>query len=152
MGFIRKWHSMYLRDFIYASFQSHIVLYNRHKAISYYGTIDLDADRIFWGTPELLYPQVLLDAFEEQSHAPAIAIKLRNCLGRCRKIICQENIACSLLRIETCHFTEFFGIMLRTSIDQEADGAIGYQRLRMRYAKLSFLSTPELLSQIFVPL
>ena len=55
----------YLKDFVDAAFQFHIVLHYRHKAISNYGTIDLDADCILRSAPELLDAQVLFDSFEE---------------------------------------------------------------------------------------
>ena len=81
MGLVGQRYSKYLKDFVDASLQFHIVLHYRHKAISNYGTIDLDADCILRGAPELLDAQVLFDPFEEQLHAPAIAVQLGDCLG-----------------------------------------------------------------------
>ena len=47
MGLVGQRYSKYLKDFVDASLQFHIVLHYRYKAISNYGTIDLDADCIF---------------------------------------------------------------------------------------------------------
>ena len=74
MGLVGQRNSKYLKDFIDASLQFHIVLHNCHKAISNYGTIDLDADCILRGAPELLDAQVLFDPFEEQFHALSVAV------------------------------------------------------------------------------
>ena len=74
MGLVGQRNSKYLKDFIDAALQLHIVLHYRHKAISNYGTIDLDADCIFGRTPELLDSQMLLDPFEEQFYAPSVAV------------------------------------------------------------------------------
>lgn len=80
MGLVRKRYSENLKDFIDAALQFHIVLYYCHKAVSDYGTIDLDAHGILRCAPELLDAQVLLNPFEEQLHAPSVAVKLRDCL------------------------------------------------------------------------
>ena len=81
MGLVGQRYSENLKDFVDASLQFHIVLHNRHKAISNYGTIDLDADCIFRRTPELLDSQVLFDPFLELFHAPSVTVKLGDCLG-----------------------------------------------------------------------
>ena len=81
MGLVGQRYSKYLKDFVDAAFQFHIVLHYRHKAISDYGTIDLNADCILGCTPELLDSQMLFDPFEEQLHAPSVAVKLGDCLG-----------------------------------------------------------------------
>ena len=46
MRLVGQGDSKYLKDFIDAPLQSHVVLNYRYKAVSYYGTIDLDADGI----------------------------------------------------------------------------------------------------------
>ena len=66
MGLVGQRYSKYLKNFVDATLQFHIVLHYRHKAISDYSTIDLDADCILGCTPELLDSQVLFDPFEEQ--------------------------------------------------------------------------------------
>ena len=81
MGLVGQRYSKYLKDFVDASLQFHIVLHYRHKAISNYGTIDLDSDCIFGRTPELLDSQVLFNPFEEKFHAPSVTVKLGDCLG-----------------------------------------------------------------------
>lgn len=81
MGLVGQRYSKYLKNFVDATLQFHIVLHYRHKAISDYSTIDLDADCILGCTPELLDSQVLFDPFEEQLHAPSVAVKLGDCLG-----------------------------------------------------------------------
>ena len=81
MGFVGKRDSENLKDFIDAALQFHIVLYYCHKAVSDYGTIDLDAHGILRCTPKLLDAQVLLNPFEEQLHAPSVAVKLRDFLN-----------------------------------------------------------------------
>ncbi len=65
MGLVGQRYSKYLKDFVDAALQFHIVLHYCYQTISYYGTIYLDADGIFGRTPELLDPQVLFDPFEE---------------------------------------------------------------------------------------
>ena len=64
-GLVSQRDSKNLKYLIDASLQFHIVLHNCHKAISNYGTIDLDADCILRSAPELLDAQVLFDSFEE---------------------------------------------------------------------------------------
>ena len=81
MGLVGQRNSKYLKDFIDAALQLHIVLHYRHEAISDYGTIDFDTDGILGDPPELLDTQMLLDPFEEQFHAPPVAVKLGDCLG-----------------------------------------------------------------------
>ena len=81
MGLVGQRYSKYLKDFVDAAFQFHIVLHYRHKAISDYGAIDLDTDGILGGPPELLDTQMLFDPFEEQFHTPPVAVKLGDCLG-----------------------------------------------------------------------
>ena len=71
MGLVGQRYSKYLKNFVDATLQSHIVLHYRHKAISDYGTIDLDADGILRCAPELLDTQMLFDPFEEQFHEPS---------------------------------------------------------------------------------
>ena len=80
MGLVRKRYSENLKDFIDAAFQFHIVLYYCHKTVSNYGTIDLDSHGILRGAPKLLDAQVMLNPFEEQLHAPSVAVKLCDCL------------------------------------------------------------------------
>ena len=80
MGLVGKRDSNNLKDFIDAAFQSHIVLYYCHKTVSNYGTIDLDSHGILRGAPKLLDAQVMLNPFEEQLHAPSVAVKLCDCL------------------------------------------------------------------------
>ena len=123
MGFVGKRDSENLKDFIDAALQFHIVLYYCHKAVSDYGTIDLDAHGILRCTPKLLDAQVLLNPFEEQLHAPSVAVKLRDFLNWSRQVIGQENISCIVFGVDTYHFAEFFGVILRAFINWEiADG------------------------------
>ena len=81
MGLVCQRYPKYLKDFIDAALQSHVMLRYRHEAISNYGTIDLDANGILGCAPELLDAQVLFDLFEEQLHAPSVTVKLCDCLG-----------------------------------------------------------------------
>ncbi len=46
MGLVGQRYSKYLKDFINAALQFNIVLHYSNKAISNYGTINLDADGI----------------------------------------------------------------------------------------------------------
>ena len=80
MGLVGKRDSENLKDFIDAAFQFHVMLHYCHKAVSDYGTIDLDAHGILRGAPELLDAQVLFNPFKEQFHAPSVAVKLCDCL------------------------------------------------------------------------
>ena len=99
MGLVGQRNSKYLKDFIDAALQLHIVLHYRHEAISDYGTIDLDADCILRSAPELLDTQVLFDPFEEQLHAPSVAVQLGDCLGRGRQIVGQEDVFGTILGV-----------------------------------------------------
>ena len=74
MGLVGQRYSKYLKDFVDASLQFHVVLHYCHEAISDYGAIDLDADGILGCTPELLDSQMLLDPFEEQFYALSVAV------------------------------------------------------------------------------
>ena len=99
------------------------MLHYRHKAISDYGTIDLDAYCILQRSPEPLDAQVLFDPFEEQLHAPAVAVQLGNCLGRGGQIVSQEDVSGTVFRVDADHFPQFLGVILRAFINREvADG------------------------------
>ncbi len=74
MGFVSKRDSKNLKNFVNASLQLHIMLHYRHEAISNYGTIYLDAYRIFRCSPEFLDFEVLLDPFEKKFHAPSVLV------------------------------------------------------------------------------
>ena len=74
MSLVSQRDTKNLKYFIDASLQLHIVLYYCHKAISNYGTIDLDADCILGCAPELLDTQMLLDPFEDQFHTPSVPV------------------------------------------------------------------------------
>ena len=76
MRLIGQRDSKYLKDFIDAPLQFHVVLYYYYKAVSCYGTIDLDADGVLGCPPEPLNPQVLFHPFEEQFDIPSVAVKL----------------------------------------------------------------------------
>ena len=80
-GLVSQRDSENLKDFVDASLQFYVVPHYCHEAISDYGTIDLDTDGILGDPPELLDTQMLLDPFEEQFHAPPVAVKLGDCLG-----------------------------------------------------------------------
>lgn len=106
------------------------MLHYCYKAISDYGTIDLDADCILRSAPELLDAQVLFDPFEEQLHAPAIAAQLGNCLGRSGQIVGQEDVSGTVFRINADHFPQFLRIILRAFINREVTDCIRYNVLR----------------------
>ena len=90
------------------------------NAVSYYGTIDLDSDSILWCTPELLYSQVLLYPFEEQFDTPAITVKFWDKACRYFHIIGEEDVSCTVLRVNCNNFTEFFGEVPETFINRES--------------------------------
>ena len=100
------------------------MLHYCHKAISNYGTIDLDADCILRDAPELLDAQVLFDPFEEQLHAPAIAVQLGNCLSRVRQIVGQEDVSCTVFRVDAHHLPQFLRVILRAFINREVTDCI----------------------------
>ena len=77
MRLVGQGDSKYLKHFVDAPLQSHIVLYYRNETVSYYGTVDLNTDCILRGSPEPLYPQVLFHPFEEKFDTPSVAVKLR---------------------------------------------------------------------------
>ena len=126
MGLVGQRYSKYLKDFVDAAFQFHIVLHYRHKAISDYGTIDLDADCILGCTPELLDSQMLLDPFEEKLYAPPIAVQFGYCLGRCRQIVGQEYVSCTVFRVDAYHLSQFLRIILCAFINREVTDCIRY--------------------------
>lgn len=130
MGLVGQRYSKYLKDFVDAAFQFHIVLHYRHKAISNYGTIDLDADGILGRSPELLDTQVLFDPFEEKFHAPPIAVQFGYCLGRCRQIVGQEYVSCTVFRVDAYHLPQFLRVVLRAFINREVTDCIGNHVLR----------------------
>ena len=130
MGLVGQRYSKYLKDFVDAAFQFHIVLHYCHKAISDYGTIDLNADCILRSTPELLDAQVLFDPFEEQLHAPSVAVEFGNCLGRGGQVVGQEDVSCTVFRINADHFPQFFRVILRAFINREMTGCIRNHVLR----------------------
>ncbi len=74
MSLVNQRDSKYLKLLIDASLQFHIVLHNCDKAISDYGTLDLDAHSILRCSPKLLDTQMLLYPFEEQFHTPSVAV------------------------------------------------------------------------------
>ena len=74
MSLVSQRDSKNLKYFIDAPLQLHIVLHDCYKTISNYGTAYLDADSILRCSPELLDSQMLLDPFEEQFHAPSVAV------------------------------------------------------------------------------
>ena len=67
MSLVSQRDSKNLKYFIDAPLQLHIVLYDCYKAISDYGTVDLEANGILRCPPELLDTQMLLDPFVESS-------------------------------------------------------------------------------------
>ena len=125
MGLVGQRNSKYLKDFIDAALQLHIVLHYRHEAISDYGTIDLDADGILGRAPELLDSQVLLDPFEEQLHTPSVTVKLGDCLSRSRQIVGQKYVSGAVLRVDTDYLPKLFGIILRAFINREVADRVG---------------------------
>lgn len=105
------------------------MLHYCHKIVSEYGTIDLDAYCILRRSPELFDAQVLLDPLEEQFHAPPVAVELGNCLGRGGQVVGQEDVSGTILRVNTYHFSQFLGVILRAFINREvADGIRDYVR------------------------
>ena len=125
LSLVGQRYSKYLKDFVYAAFQFHVVLHNRHEAISNYGTIDLDADGILGCTPELLDSQVLFDPFEEQLHAPSFTVKLGDCLGWRSQIVGQKDVSGVILRIDADYFPELFRIILSAFINREMADGVG---------------------------
>ena len=98
-GLVSQRDSENLKDFVDASLQFHVVLHYCHETISDYGTIYLNADCILRRSPELLDTQVLFDPFEEQLHAPSVAVQLGDCLGRGRQIVGQEDVFGTILGV-----------------------------------------------------
>ena len=119
MGLVCQRYPKYLKDFVDAALQFHIVLHYRNKAISNYGTINLDADGILGCAPELLDSQVLLDPFEEQLHTPSVMVKLGDCLSRRRQIVGQKDVSGAVLRVDADYLPELFRIILRAFINRE---------------------------------
>ena len=74
MSLVSQRDSKNLKHFIDTPLQLHIVMYDCNKAISNYGTVYLDAYCILRCSPEFLDAQMLLDPFEEQLHAPSVAV------------------------------------------------------------------------------
>lgn len=125
MGLVGKRYSENLKYFIDAAFQFHIVLHYRHKAISNYGTIDLDADCILGRTPKLLDSQVLFDPFEEQFHTPSIAIKFGDCLCGNRQVVGQKDVSGAVLGVDADYFSDLFRIILSAFINRKVADRIG---------------------------
>ena len=94
------------------------------KAVSYYGTIDLDSDSILRCTPELLDSQVLLYPFEEQFDTPAITVKFRDKGCGSFQIIGEKDVFRTVLGIYGDDFTEFFGVILGAFINRESSSHI----------------------------
>ena len=107
MSLVSQRDSKNLKDFIDASLQFHIVLYDCHKTISDYGTADLDANSILRCSPGFLDTQMLLDPFEEQFHAPSIAVEIGNCFGRRRQIVGQKDVSGTVFGVNADNLTEF---------------------------------------------
>ena len=55
---------------------------------------------------------MLLDPFEEQFHAPSVAVYLGDCLDGSSQIIGQEYIFATVLGIDADYFTECFRAIL----------------------------------------
>lgn len=65
MCFIRERNAQDLENLIDAAFQFHIMLNNRNKAVSDYGTVYLEANGIFSLSPKALYLEMLFYPFEK---------------------------------------------------------------------------------------
>ena len=124
MGLVCQRYPKYLKDFIDAALQSHVMLHYRHEAISNYGTIDLDANGILGCALELLDVQVLFDPFEEQLHTPSVMVKLGDCLSRRRQIVGQKDVSGAVLRVDADYLPELFRIILRAFINREVTDCI----------------------------
>ncbi len=129
MCLVCKRDSKNLNNFIDTAFQFHIMLNYCHEAISNYGTIDLDAYSILGRSPELLYPEMLFDPFEEQFDAPTVSVEEGNQLGRSFKIVGQKYVSGTIFGVNNNDFTEFLGIALRTFIPGEGADNIRHYAL-----------------------
>ena len=105
MRLIGQRDSKYLKDFVDTPLQFHIVLHYRYKTVSYYGTIDLDADCVLRGSPEPLYPQVLSHPFEKEFNTPSVAVKLGYQQRRGLDIVGKEDISGAVIGIQNYHLT-----------------------------------------------
>ena len=128
MRLVGKRDSEDLQYFVNAPLQFHIMLHYFHKAVSDYGTIDLDSYGILRNAPEFLDFKVLLNPFEEKFDAPSVAIQLANQLGFDRKIVRQKYVDRAVI-IGIDDFPEFFGIRFGTFIPAEIAGYIRYDSL-----------------------
>lgn len=106
------------------------MLHYCHETISDYGTIYLNADCILRRSPELLDTQVLFDPFEEQLHAPSVAVQLGDGLGRGRQIVGQEDVSGTIFRFNADHLPQFLRVVLRAFINREVTDGIGNYVLR----------------------
>ena len=105
MRLVGQGDSKYLKHFVDAPPQFHVVLNYSYKTVSYYGTIDLDADCSLGCPPELLYPQVLFHQFEEQFDTPSVAVKLGYQQWRSLHVIVQEDVSGAVSGIQNYHLT-----------------------------------------------
>lgn len=68
--------------------------------------------------------------FEEQFHAPAVAVKLAYQLGFGRQIVGEEDVGRSIIRFYIGDFTQFFGIQFTAFISAEITDDMGYDTFR----------------------
>lgn len=130
MGFIGKRDSKNLKYFVNAPFQFQVVLNYCNKAVSDYSTVELNAYRVFGSSPKLLDFKMLFYPFEEQLDAPSVTVKHRNSLRRSSHIIGQEDVSCTIFRVEADHFPYLFWVILGAFIDRERPNYIGDDTFR----------------------
>ena len=90
------------------------MLHYRYKVVSYYGTIDLDTDRVLGCSPELLYPQVLFHPFEEEFHTPSVAVKHGYQQRRGLDIVGKEDVSGVVIGIQNNRLT----LMTKKTVDR----------------------------------
>ena len=74
---------------------------------------------------------MLFDPFEEQLHAPSVAVKLGDCLGWNSQIVGQKDVSGAVLRVYADYLTELFGIILGAFINREVADRVG-DNVRMK--------------------
>lgn len=78
-------------DLVDVAFKFHLVFNDGDKAISAYGRVDLNSDRVLGIAPEGGYPEMLLNPFEEEFHLPAVLVQEDDLLGREVEVIGVEG-------------------------------------------------------------
>ena len=80
--FICQLDAQYLKNFVRAPIQLHVVLNNCDQAVGAYSSVDLYPNGILGSTSKLFDFEVLLQPFEKQFHLSSFFVKFSNLKGR----------------------------------------------------------------------